>query len=296
MVDKLWLRTGDDSVLREFYDAAKRTTIHTMNLRPDYGDKQVISMPTGDKDMEWVESVPLYGLVSHVGGIHLVQLRMMRRMAERMGDRQFVKQCDRWYEAGSKSLENDLWAGTHYLLYNEFKSGKKSAVLLSCLLDGQWIAQFHGLPGVFRLDRVKTTLDTIAKASADPQRFPYGVKVFGNADGSLAQGDLAYWRSTGSFAPATFMLGMTYVYTGRREFGEDVIRRIMDYVVVQNGYTWDFPLVWDAATGSRWYGSDYYQNMMLWSVLAVLAGNQDLAGPCRPGGLVARMIQAGNPK
>ena len=56
-------------------------------------------------------------------------------------------------------------------------------------------------------------------------------------------------------------------------------------------YTWDFPLVWDIETGRRTYGSDYYQNMMLWSVPAVLAG-QDLSGPCKPGGLVDRIVKA----
>jgi hypothetical protein len=29
---------------------------------------------------------------------------------------------------------------------------------------------------------------------------------------------------------------------------------------------------------------------------AALGGARDLAGPCRPGGLVAHMIRAGNPK
>ena len=291
LVDKMWLRTGDDRLVKEFYDGCKRATIHAMNLRPDYGEKQVISMPTGDKDSEWVEFVPLHGLVSHVGGLHLAQLRMAKRMAEKLGDAEFAKQCDKWFEAGSKAMEEYLWAGTHYLLYHEFKSGKKSDVLMGCQLDGDWIARFHGLPGVFRPDRVKTTLATIAKANADPKLCPYGMRVFANADGSKATGDFSYWGKAGTFSSEGFMLGMTYIYNGQRAFGEDVIRRTMDYVVVRNGYTWDFPLVWEVDSGHRVYGSDYYQNMMLWSVPAVIAG-QDLSGPCKPGGLVERILKA----
>ena len=30
MIDKMWLRTGDDNVVKEFYDAAKRATIHSV--------------------------------------------------------------------------------------------------------------------------------------------------------------------------------------------------------------------------------------------------------------------------
>jgi uncharacterized protein (DUF608 family) len=294
MIDKLWLCSGDDAILREFYDGAKRATIHAMNMRPEYGAKQVIAMPSGDKDTEWIEFVPLQGLVSHVGGVHLAQLRMAKRMADKMGDEEFSKQCDQWLAAGSESLEKDLWAGTHYLLYHELNSGKKSDVLMSCQLDGEWISRFHGLPGVFPADRVKTTLATMAKVSADPKLFPFGMKVFARADGKPLEGDFSYWRQTGTHSPSSFMLGMTYMYDGQREFGEDLVRRTVDYVFAK-GNAWDFPLVWDVVDGTRYYGSDYYQNMMLWSMPAVL-DNQDLAGPCQSGGLVRRVLQAAQPR
>lgn len=45
-------------------------------------------------------------------------------------------------------------------------------------------------------------------------------------------------------------------------------------------------------TGERVYGTDYSQDMMLWALPAAIAGT-DLAGPCRPGGLVDRIIGAG---
>jgi hypothetical protein len=48
----------------------------------------------------------------------------------------------------------------------------------------------------------------------------------------------------------------------------------------------------DADTGQRAFGADYYQNMMLWAVPAALAG-QDLTGPLQAGGLVERILQAG---
>ncbi len=37
MVDRMWLRTGDDAILREFYESVKKNTIFTMNLRPGSG-------------------------------------------------------------------------------------------------------------------------------------------------------------------------------------------------------------------------------------------------------------------
>ena len=51
----------------------------------------------------------------------------------------------------------------------------------------------------------------------------------------------------------------------------------------------------DADTGESVYGHDYYQDMMIWSLPATLAG-EDLSGPVKPGGLVDRVVQAGKEK
>ena len=39
-------------------------------------------------------------------------------------------------------------------------------------------------------------------------------------------------------------------------------------------------------------GNDFDMNMLLWAIPAAMEG-EDLSGPCQPGGLVDRMIQAG---
>ena len=46
-------------------------------------------------------------------------------------------------------------------------------------------------------------------------------------------------------------------------------------------------------TGEVTFGKDYYQMLMLWSLPAAVKG-QDMGGPTREGGLVARMIAAAN--
>ena len=84
LVDRLWQRTGDDAVLKEFYDSAKKCNTLTMNLR--HGPGGVISMPEGNKGMEWWEFGEWFGMCAHLGGMHLAQLRIMDRMARYMGD------------------------------------------------------------------------------------------------------------------------------------------------------------------------------------------------------------------
>jgi uncharacterized protein (DUF608 family) len=203
-------------------------------------------------------------------------------MAETTGDAAFAQQCDQWFAAGSKAMEEHLRAGTHYRLYNEFKSGKKSDVVMGCQLDGEWTARFHGLPGVFPPDRVQATLATIAKANADPRQYPFGMRVFANADGSKLQGEFGcLGNNAGTCSAEGFMLGMTCLFHGHTAFGADLIRRTLACVMVDNGYTWDFPLSWQVDTGKRTHGSDYYQNMILWSVPAARASNCG-SRPCNP--------------
>jgi hypothetical protein len=58
----------------------------------------------------------------------------------------------------------------------------------------------------------------------------------------------------------------------------------------RRGWYWHWPVVIDA-TQVR-IGPDYRQNLMFWSVPAAMEG-EDLTGPCREGGLVERVIEAG---
>jgi uncharacterized protein (DUF608 family) len=61
MVDRYWRTTGDDDFLREFYDSVKRVNDFSLNLRPKYGQSQVMAMPEpgtdkhGMGDTEWFE-------------------------------------------------------------------------------------------------------------------------------------------------------------------------------------------------------------------------------------------------
>ena len=77
--------------------------------------------------LEWFESILWFGMTSHVGGIHLANLKMMQRMANEIGDKDFALQCSSWLEDGSRSMENKMWAGTYYLTYKDEKLGKQSA-------------------------------------------------------------------------------------------------------------------------------------------------------------------------
>jgi non-lysosomal glucosylceramidase len=292
MVDKYWLRSGEDEILKEFYPSVKNNMIYTMNLNTS--SDGVISMPannidpaTGGPATEWVEVEKWYGMTSHVGGLHLAQLRIVERMAERIGDKDFVEQCQRWFKEGSNSMETKMWAGDYYLAYSDPEIGKRSDRIFSCQLDGDWITRFHGLPAVFRADRAKAALATIRQKNA--RLSIHGTIFYCNPDGTP-------WEEAG-YGPYTYfvseqlMLAMTYIYSGEKTFGLEQARRCVANLM-DKGYYWNQPCIVQAATGERISGYDYYQNMMLWSVPAAIE-HTDLRGPCSKGGLVDLVIEAG---
>jgi uncharacterized protein (DUF608 family) len=186
-----------------------------------------------------------------------------------------------------------MWAEGYYLNYFEPETGKRSDDVMGYQLDGEWAARYHGLQGVFRAERVQTALETIRQCNVGltPE---VGAANFCRPDGSPlpAGSDVAYYGRYAMFPPELLVLAMTYIYAGERAFGLDLARRHWENLVLRQGHPWDLPNIVRGDTGTRVFGTDYYQNMMLWAMPAALSGC-DLAASCAPGGLVDRIIDAG---
>jgi non-lysosomal glucosylceramidase len=298
MIDRYLRRTGDQQALKEFYDSAKRNTAYTMQLRSEDGADGIISVPRGNVDpenpslppgfhLEWFESVLWFGMTSHVGGIHLANLKMMERMARGYGDDEFAHQCHTWFEQGSHSMETKMWNGSYYLAYKDEKIGKVSDDVFAYQLDGEWMARFHGLSGVFAPDRVKTTLAAIKRACVD--RWKYGAVNLARPNGDLTP-NVGYGPNA-FFVPEVYMLAMTYIYAGERDFGLELARRCVYSLNIHNLLIWNQPNLLRADNGDLLFGSHYVQNMMLWAVPAALEG-KDIGEFSSDGSLVDRIIHA----
>ncbi len=297
MADRYWQRTGDDAFIKEFWDSLKRANDFSLNLRPKYGLSQVMSMPEpgtdlgGLGDTEWFEAPEpgWKGFVTHAGAIRMAQVAIAKRMAMAMKDDEYVKKCDEWLKAGDDVLENKLWNGTYYLNFNDVDNNVKSDLIFGYQLDGEWIVDAHGVPGIFPKDKINITLETIRKANCALSQT--GAANYANPDGSAAK--VGGYGTFGYFPPELMMLAMTYMYEGQKDFGLDLLHRCMENISCKWGYTWDFPntVRGDMDTGQRHFGADYYQNMMLWFVPAALM-NQDIHTSTQPGGLIDRVIQA----
>ena len=144
-----------------------------------------------------------------------------------------------------------MWTGKYYLAFWDEKAGIKSDLVFASQMDGQWMVEHHGLPGVFRADRVAATLSTIEQFNVPPTK--YGAINFAKPDGTVLKiGEFPLEEDYQPYdcSPHTvMMLGMTYMYHGRRDFGLELVRRFFHNVVCEGGTTWDQPNIIRGNTG-----------------------------------------------
>ena len=303
MVDRYRMCWGDEAFSREFYDSVKRNMEYVLCIGRQAGrtpGEVVASMPGRNpsgisEDVlsdHWFEAPEpgWFGLAPHVAGLHMAQLRIVERMAEEVGDYAYAEKCRRHIAAGAAVMEEKTWRGDCYLTCLDGESGRILDNVFAYQLDGQWVADAHGVPPVFDRGRARITLDTIRSCNVALSKT--GATNYANRDGTPAEvkgyGPYAY------FPPELLMLAMTCIYAGDRGFGIELARRCWENIVCAQGYGWDMPNIISGQVDDsvRQFGADYYQDMMLWALPAAIAGT-GIAGPCKPGGLVARMIEAG---
>jgi len=97
------------------------------------------------------------------------------------------------------------------------------------------------------------------------------------------------------FPPELVILAMTYIYAGEKEFGADLVRKHWENLALRQRHPWDLPNIVRGDTGKRVFGTDYYQNMILWALPAAL-DDQSLSESVARDGLIDRVIAAGKLK
>jgi len=289
--------TPDKKYLQEMYPMIKKTMNYNVNLgkagNPSYplGD-QVMAMPNIEGNLEWFETqAPGWqGVAAHIGILRLAQLGISERLAKEVGDTEFANQCAEWTKLAAEALETRLWDPRgYYLNFHEPTSGTKSELVFGYQLDGEWVLDHHALPSPLPVDKVRTVLETIKRTNIAVTK--YGAVNYANPDGTVS--NPGGYGSYSYFPPEALMLAMNYMYEGQVEYGMELARKVWHNLFCLQGYTWDVPNIMrgDADTGERTFGNDYYQDMMLWSLPAAIQG-QDVSAPCKPGGLVDRILQA----
>jgi uncharacterized protein (DUF608 family) len=242
--------------------------------------------------MEWFEYGEWVGWTAHAGSIRLSGLLMLERMAKAMGDGECAARCRKWFTDGTRAMEAEMWTGEYYLNYLEPETGKKSDDVMAYQIDGEVIARYHGLEGIFRPDRVSKVLDTVRRCNI-ALNIDLGAVNFARPDGSPleATSQVAVYGQYVVFPHEILLLAATYAFAGEKEYGLELLRKHWTNLVLKQGYAWDYPNILDRE-GKRFFGTDYYMDMILWMYPAVLEG-RTLGDACTDGSLVRKVLEAG---
>jgi uncharacterized protein (DUF608 family) len=294
-----WKITGDDAFMREFYPAVRKALEYSFSQRPDLGPSQIIAMPPVRphtwNDSEWFEDRSMRGYVTHPGGLRIAGAEMLKEWAQAIGDDEEVQKLDILAASGREALQNYLWKGNHYLIYNDTQKGQVLDAFFTPQLNGQYFARFAGVPLVFpheNVDRILEVLrDKVCKLSK------LGMPpIYSMPDGSLWTADKTGYL-TGEYVYTNHQViwnAITFIYEGQKEFGLELLRKNLEVSYCKWGYLWDGTNCCSAGgdTGEVNYGWDYWFNWSIWTAPAALLG-QDVTALAKPGGLVHRVIEAG---
>ena len=285
LVDRLWQRDLSEAVLREFYSSVKNAVNFTKGLDRD-GDG-LLDLEPDPIPNHYYPDWKWYGTSIHVDGLWLAALAMAERMARFLGDSGFGEDCRLWLKVGKRSLEEKLWGGNWYLLYNDPVADRRSDSLLANQLAGQMCAYLHGLPPVVPRERLEKVLASVKRLCIASTK--YGVVDAVLADGTPDVGGSPY--SQNIFTGECVSVAMTLAYGGDLKTAEEVVSRLMDDIVLRQSVGWELPNTIDAVTGGVVHGTDFYQMMVLWGLPLAFSG-QSIKEACSPGNLVSRILKA----
>jgi len=286
MVDRLWMATGDDRVLGEFYESVKKAHGFTSKLA-----KKGWLCIADAGGSEWFEHSKFYGYCSHVGGLHLSQLLIVEKLAFKMGDESFAHQCRSDYIGSKKLLDEKLWCGTHYLTWYDDETGRRNDDVMTYQLDGMFMSAQAGIKEkMYDDEKVKTVIETIWGANVKLAN-GYGALNYARAGGAYIADDADTYGKYSIFAQNTMIFAMTCMYAGQQERGLALAEGTWRNLVLKQGLGWDMTHIVHAEDGHKMFGADYNQMGVIWFLPSAIEG-ADVTGPLLEGGLVADMIKA----
>lgn len=288
LVDRLWHRSGDEAIVHEFYGSVKKAVRYLQSLDAD-GDGLLDCQPGINCTHQFYGSWAWQGAAVHVEGMWLSVLLMARRMAEITGDTAFAKDCDVWFNLGQHSMEEKLWTGSYYRLYNDTTNKAKSDTILSNQLCGQWCAKLHATEDVFPAHRISKVFQTVKQKCGPAAKWGIAGAVKPNGKIDRSGGE----TSEGTFVPENMIVAMTMLYSGDKAGGMKIAREAMHNLVLEQGLQWDMPNTIVTETGEWLHGNDFDQLMIVWSLPAAI-WNQNLSEAVSEGSFVDKILMAGN--
>ena len=255
--DFFW--TNDLDYLKSIWGNVKRAIDYVLVHR----DKDKDLMPEMEGIMCSYDNFPMYGLASYIQSQWLTAMRSAAEAARVLGDTGMEQKCTDIFSKGSTLMDEQLWNGKYYRLYNDYHGEK--GIDEGCLTDqiiGQWAAHLTGLGYLFKEEHVKSSLKSILAMSYNkgfglrncswkpyPEMFP------------IESSDLWVDQANTCWTGVELAFASFLIYEGFYQEGLNVVKTVDDRYR-KAGLYWDH----------QEFGGHYFRPMSAWAIVNALLG------------------------
>ncbi len=259
--------TNDRAYLEDMWPAVKKAINYILEYRDDDGNQ----MPYMKGIESSYDNFPMYGMAAYIQSQWLCAIASAIKAAEVLGDQEALNLYSGILKKGSELMEEKLWNGEYYRLYNDEGGTAKGDKSEGCLTDqiiGQWVAHLTGLGYLFKEEHVKSALKKVLDFSYKPDfglrnctwpeypdRFP------------IEKSDLWVDQANTTWSGVELAFASFLIYEGFYKEGLEVAKTV-------NTRYRKASLYWD----HQEFGGHYYRPMSAWGIVNALLGmsvNQD---------------------
>lgn len=260
--DYYW--TKDSQFLKELYPFVKKA-IHFARTLDRNGDYLIEEDPQpGQLANQYYDVWEWHGVSSYVNSILLASLKAVTQMAGIMEDEDTKKFASEWFEKAQEEFQRKLWNGRWFNLYSNDETSETS---LTNQLVGQWYAYLSGLGEILPKEKIISTIHWIGELNAKAS--PYGAVNGVTPEGKPDETGRNH-QSDGISPGENFAFSSLAISAGERELGLSVSEKVYINIALLRKSPWNIYFNYLSSTGEEWWGSDYYSNMSIWSILIAL--------------------------
>ncbi len=252
MVLRDYLFTGDREYLSSLWENVKKAMASTGMLDTDDD-----GLPDYDTKRNTYDAWNFSGTPTYISVLWLAALRAAVIIADTLGDREYSEKWNSILVKGKKALEEKLWNGEYYNLWNNNVETDES--LMTDQLDGEWFLRMIGISGNIPDERVRSVIEFIFRHNFDEDQGLLNATVPENRWTSIDTYNncqtIAVWTGIG-YAFSALALSV-----GAADISDTVVGSIHDNQL-RFGHFWDH---WEC-------GHHYTRPMSSWSTLIAASG------------------------
>ncbi|HTL70293.1 MAG TPA: GH116 family glycosyl hydrolase [Candidatus Eisenbacteria bacterium] len=246
MVYRDWLWSGDDAFLRGLYPHIKRALAWTKSTDHDGN-----GLPDNEGADQTFDLWGFFGTNAYTSSIYLAALLATERIAQRLNDAAYARQCRSDFTRGSASFERELWNGRFFGEYCALSQ-----------LNGQWYANLLRLGPIVERAKIKKALAAVLRYNSAHSN--YGMVNSVLPDGRLDRSNDHSKNIWSGMNYAFMALCISEGFPVAKVLGQ--ARKLWDNVTRVQKNPWNQPDTIDSLTGRYVFGDSYYRNMSIWSI------------------------------